>query len=172
MGRLAGPGHIIYDAARVHVTVRSIEARRAAPRADDDRVQQYAQLLAQAALNLGPITFTFRGLTASRSGVMAQGWPEVTGLREMRNVLHRELEEHSLLSGPEYVRVRTTAHASLAVFTTCLADPAGLVVFIERNRGTDFGACTMDSLDLVFYERGPTSVSLRSLASVALVPRG
>lgn len=155
-----GDGHIIYDLSNLHTTIRSIEFQRLEVDEHDPKVLQYEKALKAVAAKCNTIKISYKGLTANRSCVIAQGWPIDNVLQEIREAFHQELEKRGLLGGPEETSVRQTSHASLVVFTHPLKNPQGLVEYIERNRETNFGSCEIDTIELVRYRRTEDAVRL------------
>lgn len=168
IAELAGSKQIIYDQSNLHTTLRSIEFQRLEVAASDAKVQQYKEALQTVAANFGPISIAYKGLTANKSGVMAQGWPANDTLQDIREAFHTELQNRKLLGGPEEASVRQTSHANLAVFTHPLAYPETLAEYIKRHRDTDYGTMTITSIDLVRYKRTETDVKLVVFTSVRL----
>lgn len=169
IAKFAGSDQIIYDDSNLHTTIRSIEFQRLEVDENDEKVKEYEEALRVVTEKFGSIKISYKGLTASKGGVMAQGWPLDDTLQEIREAFHEELEKRGLLGGPEEVSIRQTSHASLAVFTQPLADPEGLVNYLQDNRETDFGTCEITQIDLVRYRRTETDVSLVVFATLQLM---
>lgn len=169
IAQFAGDEQVIYDQSNLHTTLRSIEFQRLEVDENDEKVKQYEEALRVVVEKFGPIKITYKGLTANRSGVMAQGWPVDDTLQEIRDAFHTELEKRGLLGGPEETAVRQTSHASLAVFTHPLVDSEKLTDYVANNRDTDYGTCEISQIDLVRYRRAETSVSLVVFATLELM---
>jgi hypothetical protein len=167
---LLGPRHFVYGPDAMHITLRQFEGYRADVPLDDANVRSYGQVLFSFASRQSPLAIELRGLAASPTGIVVQGWP-VVDLRGIRNDLHDSLEENRApLLGPEAARIdlRRTAHASLAIFGGPVRDAAALVAFIESHRSTSFGALRVDRVWLVAYRRTRASVELIEYASFPL----
>ncbi len=165
----AGENQVIYGKENLHTTLCSLEFQRLEVTANDPKVRAYEAVLKSVAARFKAISIQYKGITANRSGVMAQGWPLEDKLQEIREAFHTELEKRGLLGGPEESSIRQTAHASLAVFTKPLENPHGLVDFIAQNRETDFGTCTLDTIELVRYRRTESAVGLEVFAKSRLI---
>src|SRR5579884_2212977 len=109
------------------------------------------------------------GVTASRSSVLARGWPEDGGFERLRqrsfDALRRELGKtfrESFLS----CHVSRSWHITLAMVNGPLLDPHGFVAVIDENRTTDLGAITVDELEVVSYRRLRASLRICALGRV------
>jgi len=169
LAEFTGNEQVLYGQSNLHTTLRSIEFQRLEVDENDEKVQEYIKALEAVVKKFGPIRITYKGLTANRGGVMAQGWPVDDTLQDIREAFHGEIEKRGLLGGPEEINVRQTSHASLIVITHPLANPLGLVEYVEKNRETDYGTSEATSIDLVRYRRGDASVSLVVFASLHLL---
>jgi 2'-5' RNA ligase len=167
ISRLAGERQLVYEETNLHTTLCSIESRRLSGSPDEDRVRRYAEALREAAEKARPVHVSYRGLTASLSGVLAQGWPTDGSLQELRHAVYAGLEAQGLAI-PEWSSPRRTAHATLVVFANPLHAPSALARLVEENRNTNFGACVFDAVELVRYDRTEHTAKLIPLARVLL----
>ena len=122
---VAGPHHVVYGLADLHVTVRSLEGFRVFERRDDV-VRHYVRVLKREVRSLHPLPIRFDGVAPTLSGVIALSSAGSRRLRELRERLHRELAASAPVPGPEARRPRARAHMSMVLFTGPLADPTGL----------------------------------------------
>lgn len=166
----AGGGHIVYAAGGLHVTVRSIEGYRSDVPRDDPRVAEYGRILRGAARDLGPVAIEFRGIVATPTAVLVQGFPVGEALAELREAMHDGLVGAGLPLGPEAAQRRETAHATLLMVTRRLPDPAAFAAYVDERRRVPFGTCTFDAVDLVRYRRAATNVALVDLDTIPLPP--
>jgi hypothetical protein len=159
---LAGPRTVVYEPADLHVTVQQFEGYRVDVPADDRALRDQSTALVAITRELAPLTIELRGLTASAGGVLIQGWPRFD-LQALRTRLHGELGAGgSPVSGPEASSsaLRTSAHATLAMFGGSVERAHDLGDYIEAHRETDFGTIAFDELWLVGYARSRRSVTL------------
>ena len=163
-----GNGHVFYGPGNLHVTVRSIEGYREAVPRGDQRIALYEGVLRRALEHLGPVTVEFAGLTASRSSVLLQGWPDAS-LQDFRDRLYDMLSEvGAIVSGPELSRssIRKTCHATLALTGGPLEVPERFVEFIDDHRATYYSRITFGQLELVRYHRTSAQVAVESLGTL------
>lgn len=157
--------HVPYEAANVHVTVRSLEGYASViPPAV---VATYADRVGRLLTGLDELTIAFGGTAVASTGVIARGFPNHT-LRELRDRLRRDAAEHPPLLYPsgDAGRVRDTAHASLLVFRAGFGPDPDLVRAVEAARH-EFGAFTTRRLALVSYRVRVDAVRLVRLADLA-----
>lgn len=150
LSQWTGPQHLRYQLSNLHTTLGTIEFYREPVASDDEYVQQYEETLQKVAAQFPPIQINYRGLTANQMSVMAQGWPVDETLQQLRTTFHAQLQQEKHLAGPG---VRDLAHASLIVFAGPLLNPQGCVSFVEQQRQTNFGTATINTLELVKYQR-------------------
>ncbi|WP_295821997.1 2'-5' RNA ligase family protein [uncultured Deinococcus sp.] len=165
---LAGDGHTFYDPSTLHVTVRSCEVYRPLPHLGDPLLQTYLDAVADVCAQYDPFEVAFRGVNANRVGIIAQGYPMSSTLQTLREALHGHLERRAAHTGPEADGVRTSAHASLAVFGGPLADAAALQRWLTAHREAWTGVTTVTELTVVHYVRYPNRVTIVPLGSHGL----
>ena len=159
---LIGPSGVFYGEHNLHITLRAIEGYRDDVPDDDDEVLAYRDVLATIALRTAPLRLRLSGLTATPGGVLVQGWPQVE-LQTLRHALYDRLDALGLASrGPETsdATIRTTAHATLALYEGPVARPDELIDLIDTHRASDFGEWLFAELWLVGYRRTAGRVAL------------
>ncbi len=161
-----GRRQVVYDHSNLHTTMRSVEFNLG--RVDDERIRAYGEILRELAKSYDQLRINYRGLTATATGVLAQGWPADESLQELRRDFRRRLALRGLAGGPEGTKLRITAHASLTVFAGPLLNPLSLVRYVEDNRGTEYGTATYHCVDLVRYDRTPHDVKVVPIARIPL----
>ncbi len=159
-----GSNHLFYDKESLHCTIRSFEGHREIKDANDPWVASYQKTISSILKNLPPIGLLFKGITATRSGVFAQGWPQNDSLQKIRETLFKTPFADAPIEGPEINSVRNTAHMSLLLFASeTLKDPKGFLRIIDFNRHTQFGTAVPYELDLVSYQLTESKISVRTL---------
>lgn len=161
-----GRRQVVYDRSNLHTTMRSVEFNLG--RVDDERICAYGEVLRELAKSYDPLRINYRGLTATATGVLAQGWPADESLQELRRDFRRRLAHRGLAGGPEETKLRLTAHASLTVFAGPLLNPLSLVRYVKDNRDTEYGTATYRCLDLVRYDRTPYDVRVVPMVRIPL----
>lgn len=162
----AGSGHAYYGTETLHTTVMTVDTYRV--HLDANRhVAPYVRLMQNAAEGIPRFRHEYRGLTASASTILAQGFPVGDALSDIRTALCGLLSPGTKESRQE-ARVRTFAHASLCVFSGPIVAAEGLVSYIENHREHVYGACDVHALELVSYTKTADAISLTSHGIVRL----
>jgi hypothetical protein len=163
-----GEEQTLYDASNLHTTIRSCEFYRSTIALGDAALMDYWHALREVAAQIPPLTMTYRGLSANRTGIIVQGFPQTEHVQHLRRLLHQRLEQLGRTHGPEAARIRRGAHVSLVVFAGPVLAPQSLARYIGDHRATDYGAVTTSSLELIRYRRTQRQVAIESLAHVVL----
>lgn len=164
----AGADHSYYSSQNVHVTIRTLESYRAEPSGCDPVLEEYAAAAKAATARIGEFRISYRGFAASKTSLILCGFPHFD-LVAVREALHRQLERtDGVRASPEPTieRLRTTCHASLAVFSKQLSDPAGFIAAIDRFQGLEFGSSVNCQLQIVSFARTPTTINIHELVSI------
>src|SRR6185312_11528690 len=90
---------IVYDTTTLHTTLRSIEAYRSDIDHHDEKVHAYIEILQTLARQFEPLQIFYQGLTANKTGILAQGWPIGEKFQALRQAFHQKLDDAHLLSG-------------------------------------------------------------------------
>ena len=168
VSELTGPEHAIYDASNLHITLRTLETYRSHVTEKDLLIRQYAGILKEIAHQSGPIRISYRGLTATRTSIIAQGWPLDDTFQTLRERFHKQLARTGLSDGPESNSIRQIAHTSLVVFGGSISSPGSLVDYIEANRTTNYGPTEITKIEIVKYKKSDTSVRIFLLGEIEL----
>jgi hypothetical protein len=152
---LGGPDQFWYPADGLHSTIHSIEPFRFDVLPSDKSVAIYADALKDAAVKTvkaRSVDITYRGISASPAGVIAQGWPVTDDLIRLRHAFHENLKMQGDICDVIKDRIRRTAHISLGVFRhPLLADHAAFAQFINDHADHPFGTLRFDQIDIVHY---------------------
>ncbi len=159
-----GPGHAVYDADGLHVTVRAIEGFRGPVDDDDPALATYAAAIRDVVARTAPIAVRLDGLAAAPNGIVVRGRCG-TAMRTLRDALHARLAPLATTPpGPEMDRadLRRTVHATLAVYGGPVARADDVAAFVRSHRTTPFGAFVADALWLVSYCRSDDAVRVET----------
>ena len=147
--RALDPEQYYYDPSELHVTVLSLFT---ATREHERYLERYAEYLAavKAALAGGHAwAIEFTGVTLTREAIMIQGFPEGTGLNELREALRNELRARNLTEGLDSRYILQTAHMTVVRFRTPLRNSAAYSGVLEQCRDRSFGRMEVRELSLV-----------------------
>lgn len=146
---VAGDGHWPTGAPEaVHVTVRGLQAHRAAVPENDPFVARCAAAMARAARRSRAVRLRLAGLTLTPSGVMACGHPVDAAADEFAARLGEELRGDA---GFEADFRRDIWYATLVHFAGPIADPAALVDWVAARRDLDLGETLIEEAALLRF---------------------
>jgi len=108
-------------------------------------------------------SITFQGATASRGGVMIQGFPNDNTLAAIRGDLREDLRKNKLGDQLDVRYQINTAHITVMRFCDAKLDGENLLALLKANRTTDFGETPVENLELVlgdWYASADTAQTL------------
>ena len=154
--REIAPSHYYYPSSDLHITALSIISCREGFSLDQQELPAYQQLIAQVVGELPPFRVWFKGLTASPSCVMIQGYPENHALAQLRDRLRMAFRASGLRHSMDKRYTLTTAHMTAVRFTGKTVSEPAFVEHLIALKDTDFGQCRIQNLELVgndWYQR-------------------
>jgi 2'-5' RNA ligase len=113
-------------------------------------------------------SITFQGVTASRGGVMIQGFPDDNTLAAIREDLREALYQNQL-GGQLDVRYKiNTAHITVMRFCDAKLDGKNLLVLLKANRATNFGETHVENLELILGDWYASANTAQTLSEYKL----
>lgn len=150
------PQQYVYPATDLHLTVLSIISCYASFTLGNINPEQYSSIIRSAVDTVTPFHIRFRGLTASPSCILIQGFPEDKQLNELRGALRDKFKTSSLKHSIDKRYTLQTAHITALRFKQPLEQKQAFIETLTNLKDTDFGSCTIDRLTLVgndWYQR-------------------
>lgn len=150
------PEQYYYPAADLHITLLSVISCYAGFTLGGISPGAYADIIQRAIENVAPFRIRFRGVTASPSCIMVQGFPEGDQLKRLRDALRRAFAASGLEHTIDQRYELQTAHMTVIRFRQ---PPDHARAFVEKvgvYRDHDFGDRMIDELELVgndWYQR-------------------
>ncbi|MDR6760165.1 2'-5' RNA ligase [Flavobacterium sp. 2755] len=157
------PNQYYYPNSDIHITVMSIISCYQGFSLDKINVEDYIEIIQKILEDLGEIKIEFRGITASNSAIMIQGFPSDETLNNLRNKLRENFRNSILEQSIDSRYSIATAHSTVMRFTEKLQNPEKLIEIVEQFRDYNFGDFTADKLELVFndwYQREENTIHL------------
>lgn len=148
---LAGPDH--WRTGRpgtAHLTLRALERRRAGVTAEDADVQRYARALQRAADGCDVLEFDLRGLIATPGTIMVPATPTDGGVADLAARFAAELGQDRWLE--ESLGERDLWYVNLLHFAGPIADPVGLVDWVNDRRTLSVGTVVIDQVQLIRWD--------------------
>ena len=158
------PAQYYYPASDIHITIMSIISCYEGFSSDKIKVEDYIKIIQESLVDLGEIKIEFRGVTASPSALMIQGFPADESLNNLRNKLRDNFKKSPLQQTIDSRYAIATAHSTVMRFQEKLQNPEKLIEITERFRDYDFGEFTVEKVELVFndwYQRESNTIHLQ-----------
>ena len=146
------PSQYFYPGTDIHITVMSIISCYKGFKPDQISVPEYVNLIKESINGIGKFRICFRGITASDSGIMVQGFPEKEALSEIRNNLRTKFKNSNLEQSLDKRYKIRTAHSTTVRFRNQLKKKKEFLKVIKKYRDYDFGNFEVTELELVFND--------------------
>ena len=130
------PEQHYYHPDELHVTVLSLFSPTEAFAEHQHKYSRYHAALQSAFEQIQCFQIDFRGLTATRDGVMMQGFAERDALNRLRDHLRALLTAHDLGETLDTRYRIQTAHSTIARFQAPLRNPPGLLARLRHLRAS------------------------------------
>jgi 2'-5' RNA ligase len=130
---------------------------------DKISIEDYIKIIQESLINLGEIKIEFRGVTASPSALIIQGFPADESLNNLRNKLRENFKKSTLQQSIDSRYAISTAHSTVMRFQEKLQNPEKLIAVAEQFRDYNFGEFTVNKIELVYndwYQRENNTVHL------------
>src|SRR5206468_6289721 len=132
------------------------------------RCEDYRAAVREAILGAPAFEIEFRGLSASRGAVLAQGFPVDATLDALRERLRAQLRARGLDASLDQRYKLVTAHSTLLRFVRPLAQPEGFADALAGLRAAPLGMMRVERVDLVQNDWTMSSESLRQIDTFGL----
>lgn len=155
-----------YPDSDIHITVLSIISCYEGFTLDKIRIEEYIEIIQKSLIEVDKIKIEFKGVTASPSAIMIQGFPTDDSLNNLRNTLRGNFKKSNLQQSIDSRYTIATAHSTVLRFQEKLENPKKLLEVVEKFREFDFGEFTVDKLELVYndwYQQKSNTINLADL---------
>lgn len=159
------PSQYYYPDSDIHITVMSIISCYEGFSLDQIAVESYIEIIQESLADLDEIKIEFRGITASNSAIMIQGFPSDESLNNLRNKLRENFKNSALEQSIDSRYSIATAHSTVMRFREKLQNPEQLIQIANQFREYNFGEFKADKLELVFndwYQRERNTIQLKN----------
>lgn len=144
------PEQYYHPTNELHLTILSIITCIAGFRLTDINPAEYARIFYQVFNGIDSIEIEFKGVTASSSCVVIQGFPVDSTLDILRDRLRKNFKASGLRSSIDSRYKITTAHVSAVRFYTPIKDIDNLKNLFQKYRNYSFGTVKLTNIELVF----------------------
>ena len=154
------PSQYYYPHSDIHITVMSIISCYEGFQLNQVSIPDYIDLIQESLSEKDRFKIKFKGITASDSGIMIQGFPENDILNNLRNNLRTKFKNSGLEQSIDKRYSIQTAHSTVVRFRRKLQNKNGFLEVLERHKNSNFGSFEVKELELVFndwYQREKNS---------------
>ncbi len=164
----AAPGQYFYRPEEFHVTVLSLIPGSEAWRERIHHLAAYQAIISEVLQRHRKFSITFQGVTASRGGVMIQGFPQDETLAQIRDDLRSALRQNQMSEQLDVRYKINTAHITVLRFCDAKLDGKKLLALFAANRTTTFGETCVETLELILGDWYASADTARTLSEYAL----
>lgn len=157
------PSQYPYPEEQIHITVLSIISCVEGFQLGDIQVPEYLATLERSLDGIEPFEIEYKGVTASQSSIMIQGFPKEDTLELLRERLRVNFQESGLHQTMDARYKLTTAHATIFRFRKAIEKPKVFADFLRNSRSRDFGSQKVTKFELVYndwYHRPEKSIGV------------
>ncbi len=156
----AEPEQYFYPDSDIHITVLSIISCSTEFSLNQISPKEYIEIICRSLVDVDKIKIHYKGVTASPSAIMIQGFPSDETLNNLRNRLRENFKNSQLQQTIDSRYEISTAHSTIMRFQEKLQNPKKLIQIVEQYRDYDFGEFDVKSIELVYndwYQRKSTT---------------
>ncbi|KAF2340937.1 2'-5' RNA ligase family protein [Flavobacterium tistrianum] len=156
----AEPEQYFYPDSDIHITVMSIISCSENFKLNQISPNEYIEVICRSLVEVEKIKIHYKGITASPSAIMIQGFPSDETLNNLRNRLRENFKKSELQQSIDSRYEISTAHSTIMRFQEKLQNPKKLIEIAEKFRDYDFGEFEVKNLELVYndwYQRKSTT---------------
>lgn len=166
--RQVEPGQYYYPMSDMHVTVMSVISCRAGFSLDSINIAEYIAVLQDCLADMKSLRVGFRGITASPSCIMVQGFPATAQLNDLRNKLRESIRKTALPQTIDSRYMLQTAHITVGRFKKPLLNPAAFLGKLNTYRTHSFGSTKVAQVELVYNDWYQRQAAVQQLAAFRL----
>ncbi|MCF8274091.1 MAG: mutarotase [Flavobacteriaceae bacterium] len=141
-----------YPNSDIHITVMSIISCYNGFNLNKISISDYVSLVKKSLQNVETFHILFKGITASKSGIMIQGFPKNETLNNLRDQLRINFKNSPLEQSLDQRYAIQTAHATVVRFRNELKNKKDFLKTIQEFKNYDFGSFEVKELNLVFND--------------------
>lgn len=164
----AEPEQYFYPDSDIHITVMSIISCSEDFKLSQISPNDYIEIISKSLIEVDKISIHFKGITASSSALMIQGFPTDETLNNFRNKLRENFKNSGLQQSIDSRYTIATAHSTIMRFQEKLHNTEKLLQTAEKFRDYDFGELNVKRLELVYNDWYQRKENTRSLGDFYL----
>lgn len=141
-----------YSENELHLTVLSLVSCNEHFSIEQININDYISIITNATVDISPFDINFKGITASSSCIMLQGFPLTNTLLHLRNRLRLLFAQSGLFNTIDERYKIDTAHSTVLRFQYELKQNKEFLHLLEQFRNVDFGNLHVKELQLVYND--------------------
>lgn len=156
----AEPEQYFYPDSDIHITVLSIISCSKDFTLNQISPKEYIEIICRSLVDVDKIKIHYKGVTASPSAIMIQGFPSDETLNNLRNRLRENFKNSNLQQSIDTRYEIFAAHSTIMRFQEKLQNPKKVIEIATQYRDYDFGEFDVKSIELVYndwYQRKNTT---------------
>lgn len=146
------PNQYYYPNSDLHITVMSIISCYDGFSIEKIEPLKYIELIKKCLSLNQNIEINFKGLTASNSCIMLQGFMNNNQLNEIRDNLRFEFKNSKLEQSLDKRYSLQTAHSTIVRFKNYFKQKQSFLKIIDKYSDYDFGTFTVNKIELVYND--------------------
>lgn len=161
--RAVAPGQYYYPTSDLHITILTIISCYDGFSLDQIEPADYQKIVQSSVESIPPFTIEFRGLTASPSCILVQGFPNGSQLTDLRAELRKRFKNSALQHSVDQRYTLQTAHMTAIRFKKPFENADRFIDIITQFRDADFGGSVIDQVELVgndWYQKKEKAISV------------
>lgn len=162
-------GQYCYPKSDLHVTILSIISCIENFTLESINLNDYIELINKSLSNIESFKISFKGVTASNSCIMLQGFPENDSLDKLRNQLRENFKASGLDTSIDSRYSIATAHSTIVRFQKPILKPELLIHLLSQYRKYEFGTIDVAKLEFVFNDWYQKKVNTNVLSRHKLI---
>ncbi len=144
------PQQYYYPNSDIHITVISVISCYSGLKLSQIKVSEYVKLIGKCLDGLGDMSVSFKGVTASPSCLMIQGFVSDNSLNQLRDRLRYAFKNSDLEQSMDERYLIQTAHTTVFRFKEALLQKEKFLEIVENYRDYDFGTFNVEEIELVY----------------------
>lgn len=146
------PKQYFYSNAAIHITVLSIISCKPGFHTDQIEIEKYIQLIENALISFESFEIEFKGITASDSALLIQGFPTTETLNALRDAIRTAFSNSKLEQSIDKRYQLFTAHTTVCRFSEKILNTQQLLETVSKYRTHSFGTFKIEKMDLVYND--------------------
>ncbi|WP_111306851.1 2'-5' RNA ligase family protein [Confluentibacter sediminis] len=146
------PKQYYYQNSDIHITVMSIISCYDGFELERINISEYIDVISKSLTKNPKINIDFKGITASTSCIMIQGFMNNESLNIIRNNLRKNFKNSNLQQSIDKRYSIQTAHTTVIRFQEKLKNKSDFLNAIEAYKNYEFGSFEVNELELVYND--------------------